>query len=330
MVAHHVQKILLKRGEIMENLNYDNIILGSGIAGLTIFYYLAKLTKTRNLVITNNLASQITSKFQLGPRFLHFDKDTEALLRRLKLPTTTREIFVGYKKDNDVRNFLDDDFKKKYAAKARGTNKTEESFLTSGKSSFTAFTISQVELAKKIYDKCVDISKKSEHNKIVVDNIVSIDFKKITTKNNAYYSGNIISTIPLPALLKVISNFSISFKIEAVPEEVSFYLTSCSEKESFDYVYSIDDSWYRKSYDLALNKWVYEVRPKETEKFENEYAGKILDRVTIKSQITNSLNLKELGRIKLVGRYAQLNHSIKTEDIVKWAYNYTHVFQKKK
>jgi hypothetical protein len=314
-----------------KNPNYDNVIIGSGIAGLTVFYYLAETTKTRNLVITNNLASQATSKFPLGPRFLHKDKDTEALLRRLKFPTKTREVFIGYKHNEEIRNYPTDDFKLEYAKKSRGTDKVEGSFLSGGgKPGFTAFEVGQPELAKEIFDRCVVISKESKFNSIVVENIKSIDFKKITTDKKVYYANNIISTIPLPVLLKLVSNFSISFKIESVPEEVNFFLTSEIGRGQFDYIYSITDSWHRKTYAPELDKWVYEVRPESLGKFENEFKDKILDKVTMKSQISNSLNLKELGRIKLVGRYAQLNHSIKTEDVVKWAYSWTHKFQKRK
>lgn len=315
----------------MANNNYDNIILGSGIAGLTVFYYLAFTTDTRNLVITNNLASQATSKFPLGPRFLHSNKDTDALLKRLKLSTKTREIFIGYKAGDDIRNYPDEEFKKAYAMKSRGTEKIEASFLSGGgKSNFTAFEVSQAELANLIFDKTTNLAKKSKDNKIIVDNLKSVDFKKVTTEKSEYYGDNIVSTIPLPALLKLVSNFSISFKIQSVPEEVNFILTSDSGKDQFDYIYSVTDNWHRKTYAPELDKWVYEVKPESLGKFENEFKNRILDKIAFKSQITNSLNLKELGRIKLVGRYAQLNHSIKTEDVVKWAYQYTHKFDKRK
>lgn len=313
-----------------DNLNYDNIIIGSGIAGLTIFYYLAETTKTRNLVITNNIASQTNSKFPLGPRFLHQNKDTEALLRRLGFSTKTKEIFIGYKNGDDIRNYASDDFKLVYALKSRGTTKLESSFLSGGgKSSFTAYEISQIAIGKSLLTKCLDIADKSGNNNIVIDDINNINHKKITTSKNVYYTDNIISTIPLSSLLKIVSDQSVRFRLTSSGEEtVHFFLTAEKGKNMFDYIYSISDVWYRKTYIPEMDKWVYETH--EPEAFMAIYEPWVLDRISIRSQITQSMNLKDLGNIRLVGRYAQLNHSIKTEDIISWAHNYTRKFSAKK
>jgi hypothetical protein len=312
----------------MKNQKYNNIILGSGVAGLTVFYYLSQLTATSNLVITNALASQTTGPFPLGPRFLHLNKDTEALLRRLKLSTETREVFIGYKSGDEIRNYPTDGFKEAYAQSSRGTSNVESSFLSGGaKSGFTAFKVSQPEIANVIYEKCIAISEKSDLNSIIINNIKLIEHNKITTDQNTYYTNNFISTIPLPALLKVVSNQSKTFKITSEPEEITFFLVDESGKGHFDYIYSVSDCWHRKTYFNEQDKWVYETRKPLDFVAEKK---NILNSVTMKTQITNSLNLKEIGNIKLVGRFAQMNHSIKTEDVIKWAYNYTRKFNEKK
>jgi hypothetical protein len=314
----------------MGNPNYDNCILGSGIAGLTVFYYLAESTRTRNLVITNNIASQTNTKFPLGPRFLHQNKDTEALLRRLGFSTKTKEIFIGYKTGDEIRNYASDDFKTQYVVKSRGTTKTEGSFLSGGgKSSFTAYEISQVALGKSLLNKCLEIANTSDRNQIVINDIKSINHKKIITNKNVYYSDNIISTIPLGALLNVVSDGSVRFKLSSSgAEKVYFFLTSIKGKEQFDYVYSISDPWYRKTYVPELDSWVFETH--EPEAFAAIYSPRVVDGIFTNSQITQSMNLKELGSIRLVGRYAQLNHSIKTENVIHWAHNYTRKFNGKK
>lgn len=314
----------------MANPNYDNVILGSGIAGLTVFYYLAESTKTRNLVITNNIASQTNTRFPLGPRFLHQNKDTEALLRRLGFSTKTKEIFIGYKNGDDVRNYADDGFIEQYAIKSRGTTKSENSFLSGGgKPGFTAYEVSQVALGKSLLNKCLEIADQSERNSIVINDIKNINHKKITTNKNVYYADNIVSTIPLAALLNVVSDTSVRFRLTSSNAEiVHFFLTRDNGKDVFDYVYSISDVWYRKTYVPEIDKWVYET--KNPEAFMAIYAEWVLDRISIKSQIAKSMNLKELGSIRLVGRYAQLNHSIKTEDVIHWAHNYTRKFNGKK
>ena len=313
----------------MANTNYDNIILGSGIAGLTIFYYLAESTRTRNLVITNNIASQTNTKFPLGPRFLHQSKDTEALLRRLGFSTKTKEIFIGYKIGDDVRNYASDEFRQQYAMKSRGTSKVEGSFLSGGKPNFTAYDVSQVAIGKSLLNKCLEIAKTSERNNIVINDIKNINFKKIVTDKSVYYADNIISTIPLGALLKIVSDQSMKFSLSgSASEVVHFFLTNDKGKDVFDYIYSVSDVWYRKTYAPELDKWVYETH--EPEEFQKVYADKILDKLSLRTQITKSLNLKELGNVKLVGRYAQMNHSIKTENIIHWAHNYTRKFSGKK
>jgi len=314
----------------MANPNYDNCILGSGIAGLTVFYYLAESTRTRNLVITNNIASQTNTRFPLGPRFLHQNKDTEALLRRLGFSIKTREIFIGYKTGDQVRNYASDEFKEQYVVKSRGTTKTEGSFLSGGgKSSFTAYEVSQVAIGKSLLTKCLDIADKSDRNSIFIDNIKSINHKKIITDKNVYYADNIVSTIPLSALLNIVSDGSVRFRLTSSGAEVvHFFLTSVRGKEQFDYTYSVSDPWYRKTYVPEFDAWVFETH--EPEAFMAIYEPWVLDKISIRSQITQSMNLKELGNIRLVGRYAQLNHSIKTEDIIHWAHNYTRKFNGKK
>lgn len=313
----------------MSNPNFTNCILGSGIAGLTVFYYLAESTKTRNLVITNSLESQTSAAFPLGPRFLHQNKDTEALLRRLRLSTKTKEVFIGYKTGKEIRNFPDDVFKTQYSIWSRGISKSEDSFLTGGKSSFTAYEVSQNVLAKSLLKKCLDVSNKLDSNNIVIADIKNVSHKKITTSKSDYYADNVISTIPLNALTKILSNSSMTVKISTVPEIVYFFLVDENERGQFDYIYSITDTWYRKTYIPEMKKWVYEARTEDAlSNHPNEY--KVLDKVRIATQISKSLNLKELGNIKLVGRYGQMNHSIKTEDVIRWAHNYTRKFNEKK
>jgi hypothetical protein len=103
--------------------------------------------------------------------------------------------------------------------------------------------------------------------------------------------------------------------------KVCFYLID--ERDStyrlFDYVYSISDSWYRKTYIPDFNKWVYEVKEVDQFKFEKEYRFEM--KVTAASQIINSLNLKEIRNIKLIGRYSQMDHSVKTENVIEAAQN---------
>lgn len=312
----------------MSNNNYDNIILGGGIAGLTVFYYLAESTKTRNLVITNSIASQTNTRFPMGPRFLHQNKDTEALLRRLGFPISTKEIFIGYKMGDDIRNYASDEFKEKYVLKSRGTSKTESSFLSGGgKSSFTSYEVSQVALGSSLLKRCLDISDKSDRNKIVIDEIKNISYKKITTAKDIYYADNTVSTIPLIALTKMLSNSSMTVKVSTIPELVYFFLVNENGKSQFDYIYSVSDPWYRKTYAPELDKWVYET--KDPEGFMSIYNEWIVDRMKASTQIAASMNFKELGNIKLVGRFAQMNHSLKTEDVIHWAHNYTRKFNGK-
>jgi hypothetical protein len=126
--------------------------------------------------------------------------------------------------------------------------------------------------------------------------------------------------------LGILSNSSVTISTAAKPETVSFLLVDDPEKSQFDYVYSVEDSWYRKTFVPEMKKWVYET--KNEKEFIDNCNYNIIDKIALKTQITNSLNLKELGNIRLVGRYAQMNHSVKTEDIINWAYNYTRKFKK--
>jgi len=289
----------------MGNPNYDNCILGAGIAGLIAFYYLTETTKTRNVLITKSLESEANTRFQLGPRFLKYSRDTEALLKRLGLSTATREIFVGWKRNGEIRNCPD---------------------LHLGpvdSPSFTAFQITQTELAKVLLEKCVTTG-------VIIDDITSINYKKITTKKNIYFANHIISTIPLNLLTGLLSNSSMAIKISVKKDDWYFFLVDEKEKDSFDYIYgSPTDPWYRKTYISETSQWVYETN--KVEPFVAIFQEWIIGKgIKISLDQNANLNIKELGtNINLVGRYGQMNHNIRTEDVIHWAHNYTRKFKKK-
>jgi len=296
----------------MGNPNYDNAILGAGITGLIAFYYLAENTHTRNLLITKSLESQTNTRFQLGPRFLRYSKDTEALLRRLKLSVTTKEVFVGWEEGGEIRNY-------------------PSSAHIQDVSNFTAFEVSQVRLAKELLEKCLQISKESQKNHVIVDEIKSINYKKITTKKDSYYANHIVSTIPLSSLTNLLSDSSKTIKVSTKTKDTYFFLVDEKEKGNFDYIYTTphEHPWYRKTYISEEKKWVYETN--EVEKFVVIYGEWIIGKgIKVSCDQSNGLNIKELGtNINLIGKYSQMNQNIKTEDVIRWAYNYTKKFKKK-
>lgn len=292
----------------MGNPNYDNCILGAGIAGLITFYYLAETTHTRNLLITKSFESQTNTKFQLGPRFLRYNKDTETLLKKLGLPIITREVFVGAETKESQRIYTGDQ----------------------DSNNFTVFTTSQIALSKLLLEKCLQISKDSQKNHVIIDEVKSINHKKITTKKDSYYTNHIISTIPLSSLTNILSNSSMAIRITAKKMDIYFFLVNEENKSQFDYVYNmINNAWYRKTYLPELKKWVYETNKPEA--FLSIYGEWITEKgIKISYDQNTNFNIKDLGEhIKLVGRYSQMNENIKTEDIIHWAYNYTRKFKKK-
>lgn len=294
----------------MGNPNYDNAILGAGIAGLITFYYLAETTHTRNLLITKSLESQTNTRFQLGPRFLRYSKDTEALLRRLGLPITTKEVFIGWEEGGELRNYPS------YAHIQDVTN-------------FTAFEVSQVFLAKALLEKCLQISKDSQKNHVIIDEIKSINYKKIITKKNEYYSNHIVSTIPLNSLTNLLSNSSKTIKISTKTKDVYFFLVDEKEKGQFDYIYTTqhEHPWYRKTYIPEEEKWVYETD--KVEPFIAIYSEWVVGKgIKVSYDLNTNLSIKELGtNINLVGRYGQMNQNIRTEDVIHWAHNYSRKFK---
>lgn len=300
----------------MGNPNYDNAVLGAGITGLITFYYLAETTNTRNILITKSLESQTNTRFQLGPRFLRYNRDTEALLKRLGLPTTTKEIFIGWETEaGEVRNYPEfDDIREK----------------TEDINTFTVFTISQTTLSKALLEKCLKISKESQKNHVIIDEIKNINYKKITTKKNVYYANHIISTIPLGSLTGLLSTSSMTIKISSSQKDTYFFLVDEKEKGYFDYVYGSEKNpWFRKTFIPEEKKWVYETDKAET--FCSIFSEWIVGKgIKISQDLNNHSKIKELGNnINLVGRYGQMNHNIRTEDIIHWAYNYTRKFKKR-
>jgi len=298
-----------------------NYILGGGITGLIWKYY-----RPEYKIITQNIGGQMASKFNLGPRLLHVNPDTEMLLKKLRLSVTKKKISVGYGYPIPTM-FPRKNFREQYYFKSRNLNKTkvnnlDESVMTGNKSYYLAYTVEMDELVKALIENI-------NHNDIVQDKIISIDTKKqiVCTENSNFKYNKVISTIPK----KIFCNLAKIPDSNYQSSSTLFVLTDYPQSMyiGYNYVYVSDDKtpFHRVSkIDQISKNLVFELSEKydicDLEKYfiQNNIDVKIIDSIRVAgTQIRTNLNTDKFSNIIFSGRYGTWNHNIKTEDVIREA-----------
>lgn len=311
----------------------DHYILGGGVAGLILGWY------TGYKIIDTNPLGQLGLRFIPGVRVIKDDQYSrhfcEDVLGVGFAPLLKRQLIkVGYEDTTGEYVNLSEDFKRMYSMKTRGKYEYETSFLSSGENEFYALTLDDDgavmdpnDFYVYIFKRLFDVMK--NRNKIISAKAERIDIAKkhITLSNKTklkYWS--LYSTIRLDQLLKICGMHPVSLglheeQFEIIPKH--FYQTlkynvNDENGRKYNYVYSLKKDYTRKTY--FKDYIVYETTH-ELPFGVNEIDGNvIIDRYeNVPLQIKNSRNpiVDKFHNIKLVGRFGQWHHSIKSNEIIK-------------
>lgn len=323
----------------------NKYVLGGGVAGLTYSFF-----DKESIVIDNNPLGQLSSPFILGPRIIEKnEKIDDFLIKHLlpKLNIDTPDVItqkIGYWDGFSISEEASEEFKKEYSIITRGKSKYESSFLSSGLNEITHYVSKNRnqgdDLYKNIFNNILDLITKEK--RILNAKIENISYGYNTSKKNISIRQNdrefkicydlIISTLNQSIFKKLIKmsyngeylDFLCSKKVDLSVKRKSFYICEHNEDKNnkYAYVYSIDKSYTRKTY--QKDYVVYEREsplPIDVNNIDDgEYKPKIIKKVeNIPIQIVNSANnlLGLNDSIIFLGRYAQWNHKIKFAEILE-------------
>jgi len=297
----------------MEKIN--NVILGSGIAGLVYAYY------NPGLIIGDKVGGQFASQFSLGPRYLHHTVYSELFLRDLKMPIKPIIIRTGYQTDDGkvVSELPDEKYRKKYFMKSRGQKTLEgydETVMSENKNSFQALEVNFGEVISKLY--------KSLEDRIITDKVISIrtkdKFIQLESGKVINYE-NVVNTIPLNVFAKLIDEPSFP-KPEAFRcSPMSYVWLKPQEFKGFNYVYVAQDNLPHHRLTWDERGMVAEWFGAHTKVECNERFGEDFIDVNVlwNAQIIEFDGELKLPCVKFIGRYGTFKRVWKTEMVIEEA-----------
>lgn len=294
----------------MQKLERNKIILGGGISGLLQAYF-----NPDAVIISDQIGGQFSSKFQLGPKYLHVDKYTKKFLNELNITTKIKRIKIGFFYDGKLHSNNTEENRKKYFLKTRGeTKKPYKSVMSADKTKFDSFNIDVVEIINKIKEKMSNESILEKAIKIDIDN------KLITTKSKIIKYSNLISTIPLNTFLFLCNKIKEAKQYKSYPTTFIYQNTykECpfNDFQDYDYVYVSEPEYLFHRITKITNGLVYEHKGDLVPISIND-----TDRVVMKIGQLVQNNIKiEYKNIKFCGRYAKWQHNLLVNDLLKELY----------
>lgn len=286
----------------------NNYVLGGGVAGLIWTFYNPEYT-----IISDNVGGQFNAPFSLGPRLLHCDNYTKRFLFNLKCSPKIKHIKVGYFYNDTINDTNTEENRLKYFKKTRGENEPYSSSMSGNLNEYDAYDIEDYEL--------VHLMLQTTENKIIRDKIETIDItnKKITTLTDQYSYDNIVSTIPLNVFLFLSGNSDLAKQFKSFPtsffliDKLDYWFDNTKIFDEYDYVYVSDEKYPFHRITKTLEGYVLEAKGNAEIRHINKFV------LPTGQLIHNDINLK-FDSIKFFGRYAEWNHSIKINELLKKIY----------
>jgi hypothetical protein len=303
----------------------NNYILGAGPAGIIAAYYMKD-----HWLVDKKPLGQLNIPFIPGPRLLQFTPNMDKLIKEV-LPNNdihTEIAIIGYNEDGVVMESPTNSFKKKYAKKTRGVDKSETSFLSEGMTEIRHIEIDDLgeDSYKFFFTELLNIIK--DRGQLMDSSVEKINIKNRTIKFTNSVEGeyhSIISTLNLNIFKKLIGVVDDEFAYDLSTSNKCFYKTEYPKtiddmlKDKthpslwYDYVYSVDTNWTRQTF--FRDYIVYEsVDPIKSDYIEG---SKILMKFeNLPIQIKQSHNIERMDGIELLGRFAQWSHKMKANEVL--------------
>jgi len=289
----------------------NKLILGGGVAGLLTAFY-----NPDYKIIDFNPLGQLSARFNLGPRVFKEDDYVRSFLNKLNINFYSDTIKVGYTSNGVDDIPLTEEFKRLYSMITRGTHKFESSFLSSGQDCFKYFTDGDDYFYTKVFSKLLN----KVVDRVIYESIISIDLKNkiVKTDRNEYEYSDCISTINLNKFCDYAGIEGINFGMKNKHFAICSYDNNIDLllRLKFNYMYS-SSGWYtRKTY--YSDYVVYELVSDFGRNIKYIEGNKIYETFfNKKMQILKNVDIQDIAGVKMVGRYAQWNHSIKSNEIIR-------------
>jgi hypothetical protein len=301
-----------------------NYILGAGPAGLIAAYYLENY-----LVVDEKPLGQLNIPFIPGPRLLQYTPNMEEFIKDV-LPNNnihTEIAVIGYHEKGKVHDSPTKSFKKKYAKKTRGVDKSESSFLSEGMTEIKHIEIDDLgeDSYKFLFTELLKIIKKRKQLKSSSVKTFNPRNKTIEFTDGEKCSYNhLVSTLNMNLFMKL-NELIDELDLDFSTSKKCFYKTEYSETIEdmsknmnhpslyYDYVYSADTMWTRQTF--FRDYIVYEsVEPIEKEHIEGNKVLMKFENLPI--QIKESHNIEMMDHVQLLGRFAQWSHQMKANEVL--------------
>jgi hypothetical protein len=302
----------------------SNYILGGGPAGLIAAYYFED-----HKIIDKNPLGQLNLPFIPGPRLLQYTKNMEKFIKEI-IPDKVlnyETAVIGFNENNTVSDKPSESFRALYSKKTRGTKKSESSFLSEGMTEIRHIEISDYgeDSYKILFTKLLEILKK--RGQLIESTVDNIDIRKNTisfSDGTISEYHHIISTLNLNILSKLSNETDLSM-FDLSTSKKCFYKAEykstidemLKDKKHpslwYDYVYSADTNWTRQTF--FRDYIVYEsAEPIEGDEIQG---NKILMKFeNLPIQIKNSIDIRRIDGIDMLGRFAQWSHQVKANEVL--------------
>lgn len=289
----------------------NNYILGGGVAGLIAAFY-----NPGYMIIDANPLGQLNQQFIPGPRIFKDDAETQTFLKKLNIEFYSQKIKVGYTRNGHDMISLSEDFKTQYSVFTRKTAFVEKSFLSSGESEFNILTDGTDSFYVTVFHKLYEIVK----NRIINSKIISINLKEksltLDDGSKTLLYNKCISTLNINIFTKLANLDFCTFRTDCKHFVCCSYDNEQDIKLSkeYSYIYSTTGYYSRKTY--FKEYIVYEILLPLERINDMEGNTVIATAYNIPVQIQKSVDIRNIGGVELVGRFAQWNHSVKANEII--------------
>lgn len=283
----------------------NRIILGGGVAGLLQAYF-----NHDAIIISDQIGGQFSSKFQLGPKYLHVDEASKRFFKEMNVEPDIKKIKIGFYYDGALHSENTEENRKRYFEKTRSSSSEPYlSAMTANKTEFDSFDID--------VDALIEILRTKINNEIILERVTKIDLKnkKISTISREIEYSNLISTIPMNVFLFLCGKPNLAKQFQAYP--TTFILTDRQHSfQDFDYVYFSEQYFPFHRVTKIPKGYVFEYKGDDIHKTSFEK-----DRVVMKvgQLVQNDIKI-DFECVKFFGRYAEWKHHIKVNDLLKEIY----------
>jgi len=293
----------------------NKYILGGGISGL-----IAKYFNPEFEIITPDIGGQLkANKNLLITFFIHNHPETKKLLNELKVPFKERRIKIFYYHNGEICENISDDLRIRFIK-----NKMCEYDYDSNSYNVADLSLSSKTNYLDILDTDINlIIEKLKPEKVIIGRV------KLVNNNRKFlvYSDNenklikadyekLISTLSANEFFNMLYNYQDNYNFNYLP--ATFVLSSHRPDFMFeDGMYYICDSnlIYNRVQPYSDN-YIYEITGFPSDDEIKNKIPKVIDIERRYSGIIKSINIDDFKHIKFLGRAAQWNHGVKTQEVI--------------